>query len=279
MNYIEARKLLSKLLTLVAVVTAVLLFSTFSAKADESTHGGYYKYELWGDIVQDHKNYYSWQNLWPLGVAFGVGGVIANTDIDEDIRDWYQDDSRNSSTDDISDVVKNFGEGKYIIPFTLLAAGAGYFIPDESRASAIGEWGVKSARTYLVGVPTMLLMQRVTGASRPEESSSGSKWDFFNDSNGVSGHSFVGAVSFMTIAKMNKNLPIKILSYGASMLCGWSRINDDDHYASQAALGWFMALQASNSVFRTGRDKKNAFSFNVIPVGTDGVGIMLSYSR
>jgi len=247
--------------------------------AEETERGSYFKYELWGDIVSDHKNYYSWQNLWPMGVAFGVGGVMANTDIDEDIRSWYQEDVRSSTTDNISDVVKNFGEGKYMIPVTLLAAGAGYFIPENSKASPIGHWGVKTARSYLVGIPPLLVMQRVTGASRPGESSSDSEWDPFNDSNGVSGHAFIGAVPFMTLAKMNDNLAVKILSYGASTLCAWSRINDDDHYTSQAALGWFMALQSSNSVFKTDREKNSAFSWNVYPVGRDGAGLMLSYSR
>ena len=40
----------------------------------------------------------------------------------------------------------------------------------------------------------MLLMQRVTGASRAGESDSGSHWRPFHDSNGVSGHAFMGAV-------------------------------------------------------------------------------------
>ncbi len=62
--------------------------------------------------------------------------------------------------------------------------------------------GVYASRAYLVGAPAMLLMQNVTGGSRPEEMDHGSKWDPFHDDNGVSGHAFMGAVPFLTLANM-----------------------------------------------------------------------------
>ncbi|MFC1524339.1 hypothetical protein ACFL6N_06070 [Thermodesulfobacteriota bacterium] len=279
MAIIHTLKNWDKLLILATLTTVIVLFGLKNARAVENVSLPSHQQGLWADIVQDHRNYYSWRNLWSLGIAFGVGGAMAYSDIDEDVREWYQDDVRSSSTDDFAEIVKNFGEGEIMIPLTLLAAGAGYFIPEESRASPIGEWGLKTTRSYLVGVPSMLLMQRVTGASRPDESSSGSEWNFSKDNNGVSGHAFMGAVPFMTVAGMNDNLMVKILSYGASMLCAWSRINDDDHYVSQAALGWFMALQASDSVFQTDRDREKSYSFLIVPMGADGVGIMLAFSR
>ena len=99
----------------------------------------------------------------------------------------------------------------------------------------------------------MLLLQRALGASRPDEA--GSHWQSFNDSNGVSGHSFMGAVPFLTAAEMIDNSYLKYTLYLGSTLAGLSRINDNDHYFSQAVLGWWIAYLSVNSTDRTDRRK------------------------
>ena len=45
---------------------------------------------IWGEIRSDYANFYSWQSLAVLGVGFGVGAIMANTSIDQHIRDSYQ---------------------------------------------------------------------------------------------------------------------------------------------------------------------------------------------
>lgn len=92
----------------------------------------------------------------------------------------------------------------------------------------------------------MLLNQRLLGASRPNEEN-GSKWSPFADSNGVSGHSFMGAIPFISAAKLVNKPSMKVLLYFGSTLCGISRINDNSHYFSQAFLGWYTAYSAVNS--------------------------------
>jgi len=62
----------------------------------------------------------------------------------------------------------------------------------------------------------------MTGASRPSEGDS--KWRPLKDSNGLSGHAFIGAVPFITAAKMNDNPYIKTILYGFSVLPGLTRI-------------------------------------------------------
>ena len=70
------------------------------------------------------------------------------------------------------------------------------------------EWGEKSFRTILLGGPVLLVSQRLTGGHRPEED--GSEWNFSLDSNGVSGHAFMGAIPFLTAAHMTDNRYLKI---------------------------------------------------------------------
>ena len=86
-------------------------------------------------------------------------------------------------------------------------------------------------------------MLRALGASRPKEDDS--SWRPFNDNNGVSGHSFMGAVPFIAAARIARKPYLRYFFYLGSMLTGWSRINDNSHYLSQAALGWWMAYLAT----------------------------------
>ncbi|MFW6428463.1 MAG: phosphatase PAP2 family protein [Desulfosalsimonas sp.] len=234
------------------------------------------KYDLLETVKQDFINYYSFDNLKVMAISFAAGGIFANTSIDENLQKDYQDDIRDSGTDDFAGIAKTFGEGKYLIPLSLAAAASGYYIPEKNRASAIGTWGFNTARAYFVGAPPMLLMQRATGASRPGETGDGSDWNPFEDSNGVSGHSFMGAVPFITLGQMYKNSPVKWLFYGGSFITGWSRVNDNKHYVSQVALGWIMAWQSVRSVFLTDRERENGFCFNIAPNDDGGAQFTVS---
>lgn len=230
------------------------------------------KRSLSDTIINDYKNLYTSKDRWlRLGVAFGVGGIMANTSIDERIKKWYQDDVRSPQTDKVASVVKEFGNGKITIPVALLASSITLFKPD----STIGNWGAYTSRAYIAGAPLLLSTQVLTGASRPDEKDYNSKWHPFKDSNGVSGHAFMGAVPFLTLAYMYKdNLYIKYISYAASFLTAWSRVNDNAHYASQAGLGWYLAYESVDAVFETDTNTKH-YSFTPIFRG-DSYGLALN---
>lgn len=218
-------------------------------------------------VVEDYTSFYSSDRLLRLGIGFGLGAIVANSDMDSNIQDWYQDDIRSESTNNLSDISKTFGEGKYLIPIALLAGSINYY----DHESDIGIWGVYASRAYLTGVPALLVMQRVTGGSRPGEKSYGSDWNPFADSNGVSGHAFIGAVPFLTLAYMYEdNQVVKYLAYLASFLTAWSRVNDDNHYTSQAALGWYLAYESVDAVFHANKNS----NFSISPTfGRDSYGI------
>jgi hypothetical protein len=91
----------------------------------------------------------------------------------------------------------------------------------------------------------------LTGGSRPGEEDHGSQWRPFSDDNGVSGHSFVGAVPFLSAAYMTDNRFLRGTLIAASTLPAVSRLNDDAHYASQAIIGWSLAFFAANAVNHT----------------------------
>jgi hypothetical protein len=229
------------------------------------------------NVRQDYINYYSWGNLRDLAIGFAVAAPLANTSVDGGFRDWYQDDVRSRDTDNAARFFKTFGEGQIFIPSFAVLAVTGQYFADRPLLGGVGDYSGRVTRAYLVGAPPMLLMQFVTGAGRPGEHDSGSHWQPFRDSNGVSGHAFMGSVPFITAARMAENLLAKATLYGLSTFTGWSRINDDDHYLSQVLLGWWMGYLACRAVDDTQQADKH---LTLTPIATPGmVGVGMVYSR
>jgi hypothetical protein len=139
------------------------------------------------------------------------------------------------------------GTGQYVVPVSVAAALLGDRLSLDGGASPVSTWGARSLRAYLTAGPAMFVTQWLTGGSRPDEGSS--HWRPFHDENGVSGHSFVGAVPFLTAARMCEDDPlVRYLLYAASALPALSRVNDNAHYPSQAFLGWFLAWEATGAI-------------------------------
>jgi len=237
---------------------------SFSAHSEEG---------VWQDIKRDYAEFYSVDRFIRMGIVFSGGAIMAHTDIDQNFQD---NNRRNIFSADDSYTVKQFGEGKILIPLSLISAGISSYLNDGSELTGIGKWGERTARAYFVGGPTVLTTQILTGASRPSDSRQISDWKPFNDSNGVSGHAFIGSVPFITIAYMNKDNPfIKYSAYLASTLAGLSRINDDAHYLSQVILGWYLGWESVDAVYTV--DSKKANNISVRPaIGTDRYGIQVS---
>ncbi len=227
---------------------------------------------IWGEIVGDYSNFYSWQSLTVLGVGFGIGGAVANTSLDQRLRDSYQNRFGNSPKNTLHKF-KFLGEGAYMIPLWAAATLTEVFFPDSMLGDTVGLWGERALRAAIVGVPPLLLMQMATGGSRPGEVASGSHWHFFKDNNGVSGHAFIGAVSFITAAKMTDDPFLKTGFYAGSVLAGLSRINDDAHYPSQVALGWFLAYMACTAVDLTDFQSEHIAIVPLTAENTSGIGI------
>lgn len=197
-----------------------------------------------------------------LGAGVAGAGVLANSSADREAREYYQDNLRSGATDSLSDVARVPGDVLVAIPLffgTYALSGEG----------AVKSWAGDSLRAMFVGAPAGLFIQYATGASRPEEGSSG--WKPFRGNNGLSGHAFVGAVPFITAAKRQESMAMKSLFYGLSILPGLSRINDEKHYFSQAALGWYLAYLSTGVIENEGR--KSSFRAAPFP---EGIGIVLS---
>ena len=248
----------------VLLLTSLISFFSLSVFAEEG---------IWTDVKGDYNEFYSSDRFTRMGIVFAGGAIMANTSIDQDFQNR---NAGNIFSVDDSYNIKTLGEGKYLIPLSLISAGIGHWLNDGTELSGIGKWGERTARAYFVGGPTVLVTQLLTGVSRPSEDEKISDWKPFNDSNGVSGHAFIGSVPFLTIAYMNKNnAVIKYSAYLASTLAALSRINDNQHYLSQAILGWYLGWESVDSVYSVESNKKN--KVKILPiVGADRYGLQLS---
>lgn len=209
-------------------------------------------YSLIDRIVFDHREFYSCESLTLLAGGLGVGGVMANTSIDTHLRSQFHASFERPFGGTLHQA-KELGNGRYTLPLFAATWVAGNVFPDSPHLVVAGEWGERSMRSFLVGAPPMLLTQRLTGGSRPGETDHASSWQPFQDNNGVSGHSFMSAIPFINAAKMTDRPLLKGTFYAGSFLGPLSRISDDAHYTSQAALGWWFAYLSATAIDRVNR--------------------------
>ncbi len=221
-------------------------------------------------ILQDLRNFYSAPVCYHFLAGFGVAGTLANTSADRRIQDWYQNEIRNSETNDFAKYVKPFGNGRLTFPVYAGAALLGIFPFESGQLKTISKWGQMSLRSVLVGAPLMLVLQKALGASRPYENTS--DWRFFKDNNAVSGHAFMGAIPFMTAARLTENHFVKYSFYLCSSLTALSRINDHKHYFSQSLLGWWIAYLSARSL-----SEKSANHSNRISIYSTSIGFVVHF--
>ena len=228
------------------------------------------KAKLWADC----ENYYSWDTTRKLLLGLAAGSVLANTSMDDDFQNWYQDEVRSASSDDFADACKIFGEGQIFIPAFAGAAALSLVFDQYECGQVLGDFVCRTTRGYLVGAPPMVAMQAILGASRPGETDHQSRWKPFDDNNAVSGHAFMGAMPFITAAKMTDRPLLKGGLYFCSTLTAWSRINDNKHYLSQAILGWWMAYLTCCAVDKTDNDYQHLTFTPVTTSEMVGVGVI-----
>lgn len=201
-------------------------------------------------VWNDYGNFYDCESLVCVTAAFGAGALMANTGFDDTMQAaWIRGVEPTSVGTFFSDC-KDIGEGRYLLAISGVAAATGLVFEGNPFGDVVGEWGSRSLRMFVVGAPPLYVLQMATGASRPAENF-GSKWHFWNDNNGVSGHAFVGAIPFLAAADMVESPLLKGTLYVCSTFVGFSRMTDNAHYPSQIFLGWYLAWASARAVDAT----------------------------
>jgi hypothetical protein len=204
----------------------------------------------------DQKNFYSPENLIILGSVLGTMGIIANTRLDREFRDGYQHHLRCNGTDKVSHYLEPIGDMPYPHIIILSCFSLNLLpdcIVDLPVINTIADLGSRSVRIILTGAPPMGLFQRLLGSGRPTQGSS--RWTPFKNATGMSGHTFLGAVPFLTVYTLTDKKWLQITAIALSPLVGISRINDDKHYLSQVIGGWSCAFIAARSIVKNPEKK------------------------
>ena len=227
-------------------------------------------------IFTDYGNLYNQNNAKNFCVALLGAGLLANTRIDGNFQHWHSKNINSGFSHELSEFSKVFGEGYIFVP-VMVTSAAVYRFRQERRGAPnypLGDFTDRTFRGYLVGAPTLFVFQSLLGADRPRNG--GSDWRPLRHAHGVSGHAFMGAIPFITAAQMTDKLIVKGLFYTLSTFCAWSRVNDDAHYLSQVALGWYLAYLSVRAVSETESRRplpKGLTIFPVVEVGAVGIGV------
>jgi hypothetical protein len=230
----------------------------------------------WDDALHDYGNFYSRRTAIELVAILAPAAVLANTDLDYRFGNWYQTDVRSAQTNRAAAFFMPLGNGYYTIPVYLSAKFIGEYFDDVPGMSILGEWGDRTTRALLVGAPPLLAAQYFLGGGRPSEIDK-SYWRPFHSSHGASGHAFMGAVPFITLAQMTDDPFAKCFFYACSPWTGMARINDNLHYLSQVWVGWWLAYLACDSVNRTEIQKGAITLSPLVSPEMTGVGVMYAH--
>lgn len=205
----------------------------------------------WADIRRDYCNFYSEDNLLWFSNYFLAAGILANTGLDKTIRDNWQQEIRSPRSDNFFRPFNVIGGYSYhYVPLYLVCMGLGSWRCDSFYANKIYQWGYRSLRTIIVGVVPQLVLAKTLGPGRPIKNHP-SKWQPFKYSQGVSGHTFSGAVPFLNAAFLVDTPVLRAGLFALSIFPGLARINFDAHYTSQVLLGWSLAFLSANAVNNT----------------------------
>ncbi len=257
-------KLILKLVFTVAFTASICC--QLSAQVVDSTYWrGWYETPI--DVVDISK----WdETAWWAGAGILTTGLVVYTQ-DDQIQSWSQS-VRSSTTDQISRYVgEPMGSGLYSLGGSALLLGVGYLTDDVK----LQRTSMQAFKAFVLTGGATVVLKQLTHRPRPYELNDPTVWygpyaltgenDAF-----PSGHTSTAWAVASVYAHAYSDKPwVGITAYSLAGIAGWSRINDNKHWASDvffgAALGWYIGRTIV----------KNDSKLTVIPTGSS---VYLTYS-
>lgn len=218
-----------------------------------------------------------WDNKDLGRFALVSAATLAVAPFEEDIRDWAQAHKTDSSQD-VATFFENFGNGAYLLGFTAVLYGAG----EIWNSRGVRKTALLSLESFATTSVIVQVTKTIVGRARPRTGHNNRKFRPFSFSNEYnsfpSGHVTAAFSVATTIADQTHSLPLDILVYSAATMVGFSRIHDNQHWASSvvagAALGYFVAKKICGR-HRSDQPAKTAdWGF---ALGPDHVALTLTY--
>lgn len=201
-------------------------------------------------LAEAGRRCYSRRGFLQLGGALLGAGALIYSGADDRLDRRHRDRVRSPASDALSRGLKPLGERPWFLAWGFVA-----LLDARWRSTSLTRWGRRNFEAMVVGLPLLWSLQYGLGASRPTDGDGlrGPRWGRpLRDDNSASGHAFMGAVPWLTAARMADGPWLRAAAYAGSLLTGWSRVNDRKHYLSQVWLGWFAAWSAAAAVAAVG---------------------------
>lgn len=194
---------------------------------------------------------------------------------DDDIRSAFQTNRSSFSNNLSRNFIEPFGSGKYSLPLLGMLYLYGE-IENHPRSKTIALNGVK---TFVISAAFATVLKQIGKRHRPYQEYEGNSRAWagpFGDSEYTSfpsGHTTVSFAMASYISSAYKDKAwVGITSYTLATLVGLSRINDDEHWASDVFVGAVLGYAIGQTVFNNSLEKYN---IQVLPISHSGLGITL----
>lgn len=261
-------------LIVLAVIAGLLAVSFPVAAADVTSDEPYGVGDLardwWKDGIAVISEPPEWDRaLLVLGVTAGLYHY------DESIRDWAQT-HRSEDSDRAADLFNPLGNGVASVP---LLAGLYWYGKrhGDERAVTAGQLGLES---MAISGALAQGLKYAAGRHRPNSGDPHDVWDgpgFSADKyqSFPSFHTttaFAAATVIASVYEEDRFIPP--LAYGAAALTGWSRLNDDAHWASDVFCGAVIGYTVAKRVLKRHSGQTAQTGFELVPIaGAHGGGI------
>lgn len=253
---------------------------TFSDRTNRSSVRGkinlgsdYFK-SIFKDAVYAATSPRSWEKSdWvTTSVVAGVTGVFFV--LDDDIKEEIQS-SRSSTTDNFSEFFERFGNGAYTMP---VLAGL-YLYGRFGENDKLERTTLLATESFLVSGLFSMILKVSAGRHRPSNANSADTFDGPSTSNKSfpSGHTTTVFSIATVVASEYDHIPmVAPISYGIATLAGFSRLNDNKHWASDVVFGAALGYFTSKTILRLHSNKKGRH-FTIYPHADHrGGGLILS---
>jgi len=214
------------------------------------------------------------KNDW-LKASLVAGVTLGLYAFDEEINEWIQDNRH----DDISEFAEPFGDYKKVLPPLVLFYAVGHVANNN-----------KVKRTALLTIENVVITgiftQVMKYSFQRHRPGTGDPYDSWDGPGGggdhlafPSGHvSLAFSIATPIAIEYKDNLIVPPLAYGLASLVGWSRMNDNAHWASDVFMGASLGYFTGKAICKLHEDEKYS-RFSIQPVlDQTGSSVILSYN-
>ncbi|MCJ7612411.1 MAG: phosphatase PAP2 family protein, partial [Candidatus Aminicenantes bacterium] len=190
------------------------------------------------------------KDLLIFGAAAGTTAVFFG--LDRGIQEWVEDNPKISSSK-FSLFVTHFGEAPFLLGLSaVLYAGGEAF-----RNNSLRKTGLLSLESYAINGIIVTVIKFVLGRSRPFSGEGAHTFNWFSweshEHSFPSGHSSSAFAVASVIAGQSPSAVVGALSYSLAALVALSRVNNNEHWASDVVAGSLLGYFIGKAVLALNR--------------------------